>query len=104
MIKAILNFPNPTKSIHQNENCRFYPNTNKNDGYRSRFVDINNISEIIQLIETIEFKSEPSYNTLHLEINFNNNEFENAFFKYLCILIGNRYPRFNNIEISTHCH
>ena len=101
MIKAILNYPTPSKKVHRNTNCGFAPTDVDNDRYI--IVTHGNIGSVISNMYQIVFRAEAGFNNLHFEINFNNEEFELAVLKYLCSIIELRYNPFRNLPIVTHC-
>ena len=101
MIKAILNNPNLIKRVHRNLNCGFAPTPINNDRYF--IINMDNLGIEIQRLREVQFGNEAHINHLHLEINFNNEEFELAVLKYLCSIIEIRYHNFSNANIDIHC-
>ena len=100
MIKARINYPNPAITIHANPGCGFYPNNNGHQRYWE--VNIATLSQRLNEAPHFRFAAQAGSNTLHLEVDFANREFEMAVTKYITALFAARYPPLD-VPIHIHC-
>ena len=99
MIKAIINYPNSTITIHSNSRCPFCQNSTA----RLHKINNSNYSVIINLLKNIPFKSVSGYNNLHIELDFDDAVFEQAALEYIKKNVLKNYSPITKAKITTHC-
>jgi hypothetical protein len=104
MIKAYINYPNPHVTAHCDPNCGNIQAQHKS---HQRYLLINTamVSAELQNFrdKKYTFAANPQGNDMWLEIDFHDQNFEQAVLEHICRLIGNYYKPFEGIEPKTHC-
>jgi hypothetical protein len=96
MTICYLNQPNSVKNLHVLNGCH---HVDKHGGARHIRVDTTTISSVINRFKAkqVDFKASKGSNDLYLEIDFEDQEFEQAVVIYLINLLALRYSAFKGV-------
>lgn len=104
MLNVYLNYPMSRVSVHHDPDCEFIRISRKPD-QRVRRIDTTNISEELRKFRDKEhlFQSTHEFNDMWLEIDFGDQEFEEAVARYVHRLLSGYHKPFADSSVSIHC-
>ena len=104
MIQAYINYPNSHVRVHGSDSCATIQQHQK-EGQRIIALTPHAISEELLRFESgyYRFGAEQSINDMWLRVEFKDRTFEVAVVRYVQSILAQRYSRFRNIVVDTHC-
>jgi hypothetical protein len=102
MTNAYFNYPNSNVTIHSKFSCPHIQRSRKLD-QRRIVLSCKTFDEGFQELSKMRMQSDAAFNDLWLVADFGNKEFEAAVVRYSQDVLGKRYTRLRNCDISKHC-
>ena len=104
MLSVYLNYPMSRVSIHRDPGCEFI-RIRRKPNQRIRRIDMANSSEEVRKFRDKQrsFQSTPEFNDMWLEIDFGDQEFEEAIARYVHRLLSRYHKPFADSSVSIHC-
>jgi hypothetical protein len=104
MLKVYLNYPESHITRHRDPNCQRIHVQNKLHQRNCR-IGITNISAELEKFKEKQyrFQSTSAFNDMWLEIDFQDEAFEDAILGYIHKILGQHYKRFLDSHPTTHC-
>jgi len=104
MINVYVYYPNPHLTIYTKRTCNDIGKMKK-PGQRTEKVTTASFSTVVPMLVSnkFQFGATAPKNDLWLEVDFDDEEFEKAFARYVLQQFAKRYRPFNGAHAKTHC-
>lgn len=103
MLTGYLNYPNSQVTAHFDASCQDIRKMHKT-GQRDIVINPSTFSDEIQrFVQEHRFGSDPNFNDMWLNIDFDDPVFELAVFDFVHRLLGKRYKPFRDALRTQHC-
>jgi hypothetical protein len=103
-MQVYINYPNPHFTIHKNTSCQQI-HMHKKTGQRIVKVNTATLKNVLSqfLNEAYDFKAEPQFNDLWLDISLSTHEQEIGLVHIVQAILGQRYKPLGSAPINEHC-
>jgi len=103
-MQVYINYPNPHFTIHKNGTCQQI-RMHQKIGQRIVKVSAATLKQVLQSLinDAYDFKAEPQWNDLWLDISLSTPEQEIGFVHVIQAILGQRYKPLGNAPVSIHC-
>jgi hypothetical protein len=103
-MQVYINYPNPHFTIHKNTSCQQI-HIHQKSGQRIVKVNAATLKNVLSQFanDAYDFKSEPQFNDLWLDISLSTSEQEIGFVHVIQAVLGQRYKPLGSAPVSEHC-
>jgi hypothetical protein len=104
MLRAYIDYPVPTFTCHLSEDCHFFHRPEA-PGHRLVKINTQTVSKELQNFKDghYRFAAQAGLDSLWLEVDFGDEDFELAVVRHVRTLLMARYSPFETAEVKVHC-